>query len=125
MIELASFRTPTVISLADAKALLADEWTNPVDLGSSFQKVAYIFKFHRDGVDYYGGVGFNHVDAPTAPFLAAGNNAQGQPVRCSPRYGTDCAETNSLSILGQGLSDLIMGAPSRQACMLSFVSSCF
>ena len=103
-------------SLNNASIVCADEWTNPLDPGSSFQKVAYIFKFHRDGVDYYGGVGFNHVEAPTVQFLAEGTNAQGQPVRCTPSYGSDCAETNSLAILGQGLSDLIMGEPLRQAC---------
>jgi hypothetical protein len=89
------------------------EWTNPNDPGSSFQKVAYIFKFHRGGIDYYGGVGFNHVEAPTVPFLAQGTNNEGGPVRCTQRYGTDCSEMNSLSILGQGLSDLIMGEPCR------------
>ena len=90
------------------------EWR--LGAGPSFQKMAYIFKFHRGGIDYYGGVGFNHVKAPTEPFLAQGRNNQGERVHCTQRYGTYCAETNSLSILGQGLSDLIMGEPSGRAC---------
>ena len=58
------------------------------------------------------------MEAPTVPFLAEGNNTQGGPVRCTPSYGSDCAETNSLAILGQGLSDLIMGEPLREPAVV-------
>jgi hypothetical protein len=55
--------------------------------GASFQKAAYIFKFHRGGIDHYGGVGFNHVEAPPEPFLARGRDNRGERVRCTQRCG--------------------------------------
>eukprot|EP01047_Picozoa_sp_COSAG01_P035437 COSAG01_NODE_2719_length_7188_cov_6.387079_4_plen_214_part_00 len=48
------------------------DWTNPQVPGSSFQKIAYIFKFSRDSREYYGGVGFTHAPSPTQAMLGSG-----------------------------------------------------
>ena len=44
------------------------------------------------------------------PHLAEGTSKSGAPVSCTAKYGTDCSEKNSLSILGQVLTNLIMAA---------------
>eukprot|EP01051_Picozoa_sp_SAG22_P003926 SAG22_NODE_201_length_15391_cov_7.662176_3_plen_491_part_00 len=44
------------------------------------------------------------------PHLAEGRSKSGRPVSCTARYETDCSETNSLSILGQVLTNLILAA---------------
>lgn len=44
------------------------------------------------------------------PHLAEGQSKSGGPVSCTANYGTDCSEVNSLGVLGQVLTNLIMAA---------------
>lgn len=47
--------------------------------------------------------------AEPVQYLAEGTSKSGLLVQCTPRFGTNCSETNSLRILGQGLGDLLIG----------------
>ena len=86
---------------------------NPQIPGSSFQKISYIFKFMREGREYYGGVGLTHQAAPTNMYMESGRTLAGGRVRCTREFGTPCSEVNSQSILGQALSDLIMASEAK------------
>jgi len=99
-----------------------------------FTKVTYIFHFNLLGRDYYGGVGFTDRDAHSpfdtgtgaATAAVEGHEYLGysripdlgvdRGIPCSSQFGADpvgasttaanCSEINSLSLLGQVLSDL-------------------
>ena len=72
--------------------------------------MSYIFQLTRNGRDYLGGVGFDHVRAPLQPELDTGTQANGDIIPCSSEFGSSCSETNSQAILGQALGDLVLAS---------------
>ena len=86
------------------------DWLIPGQANSDFQKISYIFRMNIDGRDYYGGVGFNHQQAPVEPFADTGLKRNKERIPCSQDFGLNCSEINSRSILGQALTELTLAS---------------
>ena len=79
-------------------------------VGTFFQKIAYIYKLTLGGNNFYGGVGVNHLPSPLEEGLDTGTMANGDIIPCSAEYGTRCSETNTQAILGQVLGDVVIAS---------------
>ena len=86
------------------------DWLIPGQANSDFEKISYIFRVSLDGRDYYGGVGFNHQQAPVQLFADTGLKRNKERIPCSQDFGLNCSEVNSRSILGQALTELTLAS---------------
>lgn len=89
------------------------DWMLPGVDGSHFEKISYLFRFNIGGRDYYSGIGFAHRPAPESIYLERGRTMARSKIPCLHRFGSNCSEINSQSILGRALADLIMATEAR------------
>jgi Poly(ADP-ribose) polymerase catalytic domain/WWE domain len=78
-------------------------WRND---GKAAEKIAYIFQFRFEGLNYYGGVGFTNMPLEQKVLSDYGTKKDGMPIKCSSQYNLPCSKKNAESILGQAMSKL-------------------
>jgi len=93
------------------------DWLIPGVRNSDFEKIAYIFKMYIDGVEYYGGVGFEDRRHDVQTMAAVGRRKNGDAIRCTRKYNLDCSEVNTQSILGEALADLTLESSSAKVTL--------